>query len=144
MRNRTRWLALGSFALLTITLAAVILLTRFPSFMYRLTGSQRHFNLAVSRAIPKGATLAQLEAEVGRGRLVNAPPWMREMVRREPSRYTDGWREGDTCVSYSFPGKSTWYFQVRDGRLVNYNPSVLAGQPQEHLAGIRPFAVIRP
>ncbi len=73
MRNRTKWLALGSLALLTISLAAVILLTGFPSTRYRLTGSQRDFNLAVSRAVPKGATLAQLEAEVGHGRKVDTP-----------------------------------------------------------------------
>jgi hypothetical protein len=122
-----------------ILLAAVILLTRSPASLYRLTGSQRQFNIAVSRYVPKGATLGQLEAVVARGTRTPVPSWLRRTIRREPDRFREGWREGDDCVSYAFPGNSRWYFQVRDGRLVNYDPVVLADQPQEKIAMVRPL-----
>jgi len=119
----------------TVTTAAF--LARSPSLLYQLTGRQRQFNLAVSRAVPSGASLVQLESVVGPGQRVPVPPWLRQMTHRHPNFYPDGWREGDTCVSYSFPYQSTWYFQVRGGRLVNYNPDVLSGQPQEHIAFVQ-------
>jgi hypothetical protein len=133
MTLRFRRLSWGLLAVAALTLSAAGFLSLSPSFLYRLTGSQRQFNLAVSQSVLKGATLAQLENVVGPGQKVSIPPWLRQMIERQPGAYPDGWTEGDTCVSYSFPGNSTWYFQVRDGRLVNYDPAVLAGQPQEQI-----------
>ncbi|MDR3620154.1 MAG: hypothetical protein P4L85_12445 [Paludisphaera borealis] len=124
----------GSLALAALMVCAAALAAWNPAWLYRVTGSQRYFNIAVSRAVPRGATLAQLESVVGPGQRVADPSWSKKCIERMPSDNPDGWREGDVFVSYSFPGKVTWYFQARDGRLINYEPAVLAGQPQEHIA----------
>ncbi len=137
MQYRRRWTIRRSLAVLALGLGAGVLISWTPSWVYGLTGGQWAFNRAVSWAVPREASLAQLEAVVGPGRPVLTPPWLRQTVLREPSLYPDGWRVGDTSVSYSFPDKSVWYFQIRDGRLVNYDPSVMAGQPQEHFTILR-------
>jgi len=126
-----------SLAVLALAMTAAVTLALSPSWQYQLTGHQRPFNRAVSRAVPRGSTLARLESVAGPGKRASVPSWLQQIIRSRPNDYPDGWREEDFCVSYSFPGHSTWYFQVRDGRLVNYDPAVLAGQPQEQIAVIK-------
>jgi hypothetical protein len=130
MRMWFRWLiGVGVVALFVV---AAVFPPRIAALFYHVTNSQRHFNIAVSRAVPKGATLDQLEGLVGRAVRTPVPYWMKKQILRDPSGYPEGWREGDDAVFYTFPDQSRWYFQVRGGRLVNYDPAVLAGQPQEH------------
>ncbi len=96
--------------------------------------NQYRFNGVVTRAVPKGSTLAHLESVAGRAvypastnRLALS---MRRMVEADPAQYPDGWEEGDFWACYDFPDGNRWWFQVRNRRLVNYDPAVLASQPQ--------------
>ena len=102
--------------------------------MHWFRSNQPTFNLIVSRAVPKSGRLAELEAVAGRAirppatdRLASS---MRRMVETNSNRYSDGWEEGDFWACYDFPDGNRWWFQVRNGRLVNYDPAVLASQPQ--------------
>src|SRR3954453_22544905 len=119
MRNQAL-VILGVACILFVPVAVVLLLSS-PAHVYRLTGSQHYFNLAVSGAVPRGGAVTRLRAVVGPGAEVAGPPWLLKTIQGDPARFPDGWREGDGFVSYTFPGNSTWYFQVRDGRLVNYD-----------------------
>lgn len=58
---------------------------------------------------------------------------MRRRVITIPSCNLDGWQDGDFWACYDFPGKSRWWFQVRNGKLVNYDPAVIASQSQARL-----------
>ena len=107
-----------------------------------IRGDQYAFNVAVSQTVPRQSTLVRLESVIGPGhrpapsdRLAVS---MRRMVESHPAQYPDGWQKGDHWVCYDFPGGHRWWFQVRDGRLVNYDPAILASQPQQVLStGIR-------
>lgn len=117
---------------------ALVVWMASPGLRYRATGRQRDFNALVSRQVPMGSTLAALEAVAGPAEVPPADDRavlaLRASMAGQPQWYPDGWREGDSWVCYRFPGESRWWFQVRDGRLVNYDPAVLAGQPQEQVA----------
>jgi hypothetical protein len=113
----------------------------FAAALHWFRGNIDGFNVVVSRSVPKGSTLADLEFVAGRA---TRPPSsdraamaMRRTVESNPGRYPDGWKEGDFWACYDFPDKTRWWFQVRDGRLVNYDPAVLASQPQRRVAAVR-------
>ncbi len=138
---RRRALVIGLTICVPVIVAAVIWLANSPALLYRLTGRVHYFNAAVSREVPKGSDVSHLEAVVGSGKRVEAPPWLLQNMEREPELYPDGWREGDEFIRYECsgpPGHCTLNFQVRNGKLVNYDPVVLASQPQEHLSGSAP------
>jgi hypothetical protein len=98
-------------------------------------GSQGAFNVVIGRTVPRGSTLAALEAVAGPAirpapadRLTGA---IRRKIERDSVLNSDGWREGDFLVYYEFPDDNRWWFQIRDGKLVNYDPAVLMGQSQQ-------------
>ena len=113
---------------LLIGVAALALLLAAGIRWFR--GTQYGFNVVVSRAVPKGATLADLEAVAGPAIRPPAADRLAAAIGRAAAAKPDGWREGDSWACYDFPDGNRWWFQVRDGRLVNYDPAVLASQPQ--------------
>jgi hypothetical protein len=129
-----RKLLIGFIICALVTAAAITYVVNSPVLLYKLTGSVRAFNTIVSRDVPKGSDISRLETVAGTGKRVPAPDWLLRDIQNRPERYPDGWKDGDTLVSYEFPGKGMsmiWYIQVREGRLVNYDPAELASQPQD-------------
>lgn len=117
---------LAAVALAALTLAVALRWSR---------GTQYGFNVVVSRAVPEGATLARLEAVAGPA--IRPPATDRlAAAMRDAVAGPDGWREGDSWACYDFPDGDRWWFQVRGGRLVNYDPAVLASQPQPSRPGL--------
>lgn len=104
---RDRSLRIVTVLCVLSVVGAVVLVVSSPARLYHLTGRQRFFNLAVSRGVPRGAALSQLEAVVGPGVPVPGPAWLIEQVRGDPARFPDGWREGDRFVRYTFRGTAS-------------------------------------
>lgn len=96
------------------------------------TADRHAFHRVVSRGVPKHATLAQLESVAGPSERVPASGPMADYIKRmvvaDLARNTDGWREDDTWAVY-YKNGNMWSFQIRDGRLVNYDPDALAKMP---------------
>jgi hypothetical protein len=124
--NRRR-LIIASIAGLALIAVGFWLLAP-PAVLYRVTHSERHFNMTIKAGLPKGADVTQLESLVGRGEKIAPPDWMLPWIAEKPERNPDGWRDSDQIIRYPF-ARSTWYFQVRDGHLVNYDPADVVIDP---------------
>ncbi len=119
---RHRRLIIGLAICSLILVAAGAWLVNHPALVYRLTGSEHYFATAIKETIPKGCDVGHLESLVGQGTPTAPPDWMLRWIDEKPNLSPDGWREGDKLIRYDFSG-STWYFQIRDGHLVNYDPN---------------------
>lgn len=121
------------------TLIAAYISWNSPALCYRITGAESFFKLAVSRYVPRHGSLSQLTEAVGRGtRLTDRDGLFmtgKHQVQRHPAANPEGWCEGDSLVLYTLPN-TLWFFRVRGDRLVNFDPRVIASQPEVVMHGL--------
>lgn len=86
------------------------------------------FHHLVSRAVPRGGSLSDLEAVAGPAQRLPGTDrlarFLSEQVIASPGLSPDGWREDDAWAVYHRDDQ-VWGFQLRDGRIINYDPARL-------------------
>jgi len=122
--------AISTGLLIASIVIGVSMIVLSPSRLYRLFGGYHQFARAVRLSVPKDATLSQLEAAVGPGTPVGGEPsWMQAVARQSPQNFPDGFQANDSYVRHTFP-EMVFYFQIRRGRLVNFDPAKVTSDDQ--------------
>jgi hypothetical protein len=118
------------------TLLVVVAVSATVMAVVSQWGRPTHFPQVVSRDLQKNGTFADLQSAAGgvkgvKVEVVSAADPLARTLRRhvedDLSRNPDGWREGDAWAVCYAEGMA-WDFQFRNGRLVNYDPVIMAAK----------------
>jgi hypothetical protein len=117
-------------------IAVCIIALSSPSLVYYYTGTRHAFCRAVRSLNAPHPTSGELKAAVGAGTSVDASGMFHRLAAESPEHFPDGVQDGDSFEMYSFPDV-TYYFQFRDGRLVNHHPDEFSETPLKQTTLLR-------
>jgi hypothetical protein len=107
-----------------------------PSTAYRHTGTRQDFCRAIRSLDSVHPTVDELTAAVGSGTSVDASDMFRRLATVRPDYFADGVCNGDTYIMYDFLNV-TYFFQLREGRLVNHHPEEFGETPSKQTTSVR-------
>jgi hypothetical protein len=122
--------SLGGVALIAVGLAVAMAIVRWndPSARYIRTHDASSLDVVFRSRIKNGDRIEHVESMLGPCKRV--PSGLRTFylnnARRRPSEHPQGGEDRDKFIAYK-AGAWNVVLQIRDGRLVNFNPTIAAG-----------------
>lgn len=134
---------LGKFGLRRVFVAvgcAVVILIGF-SWLNHSNSESLSFTEIVVGELTAGSSIDDVRQLLGKSEILeigNVPSWAKSWDERSQDYFPAGVQSGDTFLHYFVPneaGSDEWYFQFRDGKLVNFDPAWYA-ESRSLIAGL--------